>query len=423
MISPVSYERVDGIGVITVDNPPVNALSHSVRQGLQEAIRAAQQDDSSAVLVICAGRTFIAGADITEFGKPPREPHLPDLCSTIEASSKPVVAAIHGTALGGGLEVAMSCHYRCALPGAKVGLPEVKLGLLPGAGGTQRLPRLVGVSAALDMMTSGNPVGAAEAASQGLIDRLLDGELREAALAWCRELVAEGAARRATSELPVNGVPAGILDAYRDTVAKRARGQVAPQRIVDCVEASLTRPFAEGLSLEREKFVECMQSPQSAALRHMFFAEREAAKVRGLAKDTPLREVRKVGVIGAGTMGSGIAMNFANAGMQVALLEVGDEALARGLAIIDRNYEGGVKRGKLSEAQALECRGRIAGTTDYGSLISSSSRRSSRSSTPSAGRVRSSPPIPRTRTSTGSPPSPGGPGTSSGCTSSARRTS
>jgi 3-hydroxyacyl-CoA dehydrogenase len=368
MISPVSYERVDGIGVITVDNPPVNALSHSVRQGLQEAIRAAQQDDSSAVLVICAGRTFIAGADITEFGKPPREPHLPDLCSTIEASSTPVVAAIHGTALGGGLEVAMSCHYRCALPGAKVGLPEVKLGLLPGAGGTQRLPRLVGVSAALDMMTSGNPVGAAEAASQGLIDRLLDGELREAALAWCRELVAEGAARRATSELPVNGVPAGILDAYRDTVAKRARGQVAPQRIVDCVEASLTRPFAEGLSLEREKFVECMQSPQSAALRHMFFAEREAAKVRGLAKDTPLREVRKVGVVGAGTMGSGIAMNFANAGMQVALLEVGDEALARGLAIIDRNYEGGVKRGKLSEAQALECRGRIAGTTDYGSL-------------------------------------------------------
>jgi 3-hydroxyacyl-CoA dehydrogenase len=368
MISPVSYERVDGIGVITVDNPPVNALSHSVRQGLQEAIRAAQQDDSSAVLVICAGRTFIAGADITEFGKPPREPHLPDLCSTIEASSKPVVAAIHGTALGGGLEVAMSCHYRCALPGAKVGLPEVKLGLLPGAGGTQRLPRLVGVSAALDMMTSGNPVGAAEAASQGLIDRLLDGELREAALGWCRELVAEGAARRATSELPVDGVPAGTLDAYRDTVAKRARGQVAPQRIVDCVEASLTRPFAEGLSLEREKFVECMQSPQSAALRHMFFAEREAAKVRGLAKDTPLREVRKVGVIGAGTMGSGIAMNFANAGMQVALLEVGDEALARGLAIIDRNYEGGVKRGKLSEAQALECRGRIAGTTDYGSL-------------------------------------------------------
>ncbi len=368
MASPVSYERVDGFGVITVDNPPVNALSHAVRQGLNDAIRGAQQDDSNAVLVICAGRTFIAGADITEFGKPPREPHLPDLCNTIEASSKPVVAAIHGTALGGGLEVAMSCHYRCALPNAKVGLPEVKLGLLPGAGGTQRLPRLVGVSAALDMMTSGNPVGASEAASLGLVDKLVDGDLFEAALAWCRELVVEGAACRATSELPVESAPAGSLDTYRDTVARRARGQVAPQKIVDCVEASLTRPFDEGLAIEREKFIECMQSPQSAALRHMFFAEREAAKVQGLPKDTPLRPVRKVGVIGAGTMGTGIAMNFANAGMQVALLEVGDEALARGLEIIDRNYRGGIERGKLSEAQALECRGRIAGTTDYESL-------------------------------------------------------
>ncbi|HSN52205.1 MAG TPA: enoyl-CoA hydratase/isomerase family protein, partial [Woeseiaceae bacterium] len=193
MASPVSYERVDGIGVITIDNPPVNALSHAVRQGLHDAIQAAQQDDSKAVLVICAGRTFIAGADITEFGKPPREPHLPDLCNTIEASLKPVVAAIHGTALGGGLEVAMSCHYRCALPGAKTGLPEVKLGLLPGAGGTQRLPRLVGATAALDMITGGNPVGAAEAASLGLIDMVVDGELRAAALAWCRELVAAGA--------------------------------------------------------------------------------------------------------------------------------------------------------------------------------------------------------------------------------------
>ena len=368
MASPVSYERVDGIGVVTVDNPPVNALSHAVRQGLHDAIQAAQQDDSQAVLILCAGRTFIAGADITEFGKPPREPHLPDLCNTIEASSKPVVAAIHGTALGGGLEVAMSCHYRCALPGAKAGLPEVKLGLLPGAGGTQRLPRLVGAVAALDMMTGGNPVGAAEAASLGLIDKLVDGELRAAALAWCRELVAAGAARRVTSELPVAGVPQDTLEAYRDSLAKRARGQVAPQRIVDCVEAALTRPFAEGLAIERGKFMECMQSPQSAALRHMFFAEREAAKVRGLPKDTPLREVRKVGVIGAGTMGGGIAMNFANAGMQVALLEVDDEALARGLGIIERNYEGGVKRGKQTAAQAQECRGRITGSTDYAAL-------------------------------------------------------
>ncbi len=368
MTSPVSYELVDDIGVITVDNPPVNALSHAVRQGLHDAILAAQKDASRAVLIVCAGRTFIAGADITEFGKPPREPHLPDLCNTIEASSKIVVAALHGTALGGGLEVALSCHYRCALPDAKVGLPEVKLGLLPGAGGTQRLPRLIGAQAALDLMTSGNPIGASQAAGLGLIDHVVDGELVDAAINWCRELADNGAARRATSELPVESIPDGAFAEYRSTLARRARGQVAPQRIVDCVEASLTRPFAEGLKIEREAFIDCMRSPQSAALRHMFFAEREAAKVHGLSRDTPLRDVNKVAVIGAGTMGSGIAMNFANAGMQVVLLEVDGEALARGLGIIDRNYQGGVKRGKLTEEKALECRGRITGTTDYESL-------------------------------------------------------
>ena len=369
MTSPVSYELVDDIGVITVDNPPVNALSHAVRQGLDDAIQAARQDASRVVLILCAGRTFIAGADITEFGKPPREPHLPDLCNTIEASPKPVVAALHGTALGGGLEVALSCHYRSAVPGAKLGLPEVKLGLLPGAGGTQRLPRLIGATAALDLIISGNPVDARRAASLGLVDRVVEGDdLREAALAWCRELVEEGAGRRVTSELPVETVPDGTLAEYRETLARRARGQIAPQKIVDCVEASITRPFSEGMRIEREKFIECMQSPQSAALRHMFFAEREAAKVRGLSRDIPLRGVEKVGVIGAGTMGSGIAMNFANAGMQVTLLEVDDGALEKGLAIIDRNYQGSVRRAKLSEEQALECRARISGTTSYESL-------------------------------------------------------
>jgi 3-hydroxyacyl-CoA dehydrogenase len=368
MTSPVSYELVDDIGVITVTNPPVNALSHAVRQGLQDAVHAAQHDASKVLLIVCSGRTFIAGADITEFGKPPREPHLPDLCNTIEASSKVVVAAIHGTALGGGLEVALACHYRCAAPGAKVGLPEVKLGLLPGAGGTQRLPRLIGASHALDMMTSGNPLDAPLAANLGLVDRIVDGELGAAALAWCRELAAQDAPRRKTSDLAADRIAAGVLDEYRGNIAKRARGQLAPLKIVDCVQASLTRPFVEGLQIEREKFIECMRSPQSAALRHMFFAEREAARVQGLPKDTPLREVRKVAVIGAGTMGSGIAMNFANAGMQVALLEVNEEALGKGLGIIDRNYQGGVKRGKMSEDQALACRGRIAGTTDYESL-------------------------------------------------------
>ena len=368
MTSPVSYELVDDIGVITVDNPPVNALSHAVRQDLLAAIQAAQKDASRAVLIVCAGRTFIAGADITEFGMAPREPHLPDLCNTIEASSKLVVAAIHGTALGGGLEVALSCHYRCALPGAKVGLPEVKLGLLPGAGGTQRLPRLVGATAALDMMISGNPTGADQAASLGLIDRVVDGDLAEAALAWCRELADKDTPPRMTSGLAVQSVPDGTLSEYRGTLARRARGQIAPQKIVDCVEASLTQPFAEGLRIEREAFIECMHSPQSAALRHLFFAEREAAKVQGLSIDTPRRDVSRVAVIGAGTMGTGIAMNFASAGIRVALLEVDDEALARGLGTIDRNYQGGVKRGKLTEKMALECRGRITGTTDYASL-------------------------------------------------------
>jgi 3-hydroxyacyl-CoA dehydrogenase len=233
MTAPVGHELVDDIGVITVDNPPVNALSQAVRQGLHDAIHAAQHDTSKVLLIVCSGRTFIAGADITEFGKPAKEPHLPDLCNTIEASSKPVVAAIHGTALGGGLEVALSCHYRCAVAGAKVGLPEVKLGLLPGAGGTQRLPRLIGVSNALDMMTGGNPVGAAAAAQLGLVDHVADGDPGEAGLAWCRELAAQEAEPRVTSERQVDRIPDSVFADYRKVLQKRARGQIAPQKIVD----------------------------------------------------------------------------------------------------------------------------------------------------------------------------------------------
>lgn len=368
MTSPVSYELVDEIGVVTIDNPPVNALSQAVRQGIHDAIDAAQTDASKAVLVLCAGRTFIAGADIREFGQPPQEPHLPDLCAEIENSSKLVVAALHGTALGGGLEVALSCHYRCAVQTAKVGLPEVKLGLLPGAGGTQRTPRLAGAMAALDLITSGNPVDAERAASLGLVDHLVDGDLRDAALEWCRHLVAKKASRRKTSELRVESVSDGVLADYRARLARRARGQVAPQKIIECIEAAMTKPFPDGMATERKKFIECMQSPQSAAMRHLFFAEREAAKVRDLAAGTALRSIEKVGVIGAGTMGGGIAMNFANAGMQVTLLEVSDEALSNGLQTIDRNYMGGIKRGKLTEAEALERRGRITGTTNYATL-------------------------------------------------------
>jgi 3-hydroxyacyl-CoA dehydrogenase len=368
MTSFVSYELVDEIGVVTIDNPPVNALSQAVRQGIHDAIEVAQTDASKAVLILCAGRTFIAGADIREFGQPPQEPHLPDLCAEIENSSKLVVAALHGTALGGGFEVALSCHYRCAVQTAKVGLPEVKLGLLPGAGGTQRTPRLAGAMAALDLITSGNPVDAERAANLGLVDHLVDGDLRDAALEWCRNLVAKKAPRRRTSELRVESVSDGVLADYRARLARRARGQVAPQKIIECIEAAMTKPFPDGMATERKKFIECMQSPQSAAMRHMFFAEREATKVRDLAADTALRSIEQVGVIGAGTMGGGIAMNFANAGMQVTLLEVSDEALSNGLQTIDRNYMGGIKRGKLTEAEALERRGRITGTTNYATL-------------------------------------------------------
>ncbi len=363
-MNPVSYEIVDHIGVITVNSPPVNALSHAVRSGIQEAIRTAQDDTSKAILIICAGRTFIAGADISEFGKPPKEPYLPDLINEIEASTKPVLAAIHGTALGGGFEVTLGCHYRIALETAKVGLPEVKLGLLPGAGGTQRVPRLVGIPAALELILGGVPIPVTDAAEVDLIDEIVSGDLREAALAYAQKLVEGNAPIRRTSEFNVEAVDDGVIDTIRAGLAKSARGQTAPPRIVESVLASLL-PFADGQKRERELFVECMQDPQSAALQHMFFAEREAAKIKGLSRDTEKRAIENVGIIGGGTMGGGIAMSFANAGFSVTLLEINDDALARGLSIIDKNYAGSVKRGKLSDEKASACRSRIRGVTDY----------------------------------------------------------
>ena len=368
MTSPVSYEIVDGIGVITVNYPPVNALSHAVRQGILEAIRAAQQDASRAVLIHCEGRTFIAGADITEFGRPPVEPHLPELLGELEASTKLVVAALHGTALGGGFETALASHYRIALDSAKVGLPEVKLGLLPGAGGTQRVPRLAGVQAALDLIVSGAPIAAGKAVEIGLVDKVVAGDLFAEARAYTQQLLEDGAPIRRTSELDVAPVDEAIFDDYRDSLGKRARSQTAPQRIVACIEAAATMPFEDGLRKERELFMECMQDPQSVALRHMFFAEREAAKIVGLPRDTARRDVQSVGVIGGGTMGGGIAMSFANAGFPVTLIEVSDEALERGLSIVDKNYAGSVKRGKLSSDKATACRELISGATDYAAL-------------------------------------------------------
>ncbi len=365
MNSPVNYEIVDSVGVITIDNPPVNALSAAVRQGLQKAMRAAQDDASQAIVILCAGRTFIAGADITEFGKPPMEPHLPDLLNEIEASAKIVVAALHGTALGGGFETALACHYRIALDSARVGFPEVKLGLFPGAGGTQRLPRLSGIAAAVELMAVGNPIPAQKALELGAIDEIVGEDLGVEAVAYARKLVADGAPVRRTRDLTVESLPGAAFDALRAQIAKQARGLEAPLKMLEAVQANVDRSFDEGLELERRLFTELMTGSQSKALRHIFFAEREAAKVIGLAKDTPPREINSVGIIGGGTMGGGIAMSFANAGFPVTLLEINDEALERGLAIVDRNYAGSVTRGKLSEDNAAACRGRIGGTTDY----------------------------------------------------------
>ena len=369
-MSVTRYEIIDDIAVIRLNNPPVNALSHALRDGICKAIKKAQKDHSKAIVILCEGRTFIAGADITEFGKPPKAPSLQDMLKVIEDSNKIVVAAIHGTALGGGFETALACHYRVALNSAKVGLPEVKLGLLPGAGGTQRTPRLAGVEASLDMITSGNPVAAKKAEKMNLIDVVVEGDLERGAIAYAKSLATDNAQLKRVRdiEIPASKAAPEVFDSARAKAAKRFRGQLAPQNIIRCVEAAVGQDMDKGLATERELFVELMQGPQSSAMRHMFFAEREAAKVIGLAKDTALRDIKSVGIIGAGTMGGGIAMNFANAGIPVTMLEISQEGLDRGMAIIDKNYSITVSKGKMSEAQKAQCLSVISGSTDYQDL-------------------------------------------------------
>tara|TARA_R110002072_G_scaffold142853_3_gene288571 strand:- start:1082 stop:3187 length:2106 start_codon:yes stop_codon:yes gene_type:complete len=371
MTSVVSYEIVSNVGVIKVNSPPVNALSQAVREGILNAVQAAQNDASEAIVLMCEGRTFIAGADITEFGKPPMEPSLPAVLGALENSSKLVIAAIHGTALGGGFETALACHYRCAIPSAKVGLPEVKLGLLPGAGGTQRVPRIAGVKAALDMITAGDPIAAAKACDMGLIDEVLTGDdLQAAAVAYAQDLLESGALLKRVRDITIDpaSIEPGFFDAYRKQVAKRARGQIAQDRIISCVEAAATLPMDEGLEVERKLFTELVTSPQSKAMRHAFFAEREAAKIKGLPKDTTVRDIKKVAIIGGGTMGGGIAMCFANVGIPVVMVEINDEALERGLGIIRKNYSITVKKGRMTEADMDKRMALISGTTDYATL-------------------------------------------------------
>jgi len=369
----VALDRRGRIAVLTVNNPPVNALSHGVRQGLKDGLRQAIGDgQAQAIVIVCAGRTFIAGADITEFGKPPRDPSLHEVLATIESSPKPVVAAVHGTALGGGLEVTLACHYRVGVPAARFGLPEVKLGILPGAGGTQRLPRVVGVEKALQMIVSGDPIGAAEALQHGLIDEIVDGDLTAAGVAFAEKVVSERRPLRKISELAEKVAAARarpeIFAEFRRSVARQTRGFRAPERCIQAVEAAVTLPFAKGLERERELFRELLDSPESRAQRYFFFAEREAAKIPDVPADTPTRDIRKAAVIGAGTMGGGITMNFASAGIPVTVVEVNRDALDRGLAIIRKNYEATAAKGRLTSADVEKRMGLISPTTDFGAV-------------------------------------------------------
>jgi 3-hydroxyacyl-CoA dehydrogenase len=359
------------VAVVTVNSPPVNALSANVRTGIAEAVQKAGADPAvKAVVIHCAGRTFIAGADITEFGKPPKGVPLNEVNAILEACPKPVVAAIHGTALGGGLELALSCHYRVAVPSAKLGLPEVKLGLVPGAGGTQRLPRLVGVERALEVIAFGEPMKAAEAASHGLVDAVVgEGSLKVDAVAFADKLIADAAPLKKVRDRAdkLSADPA-VFAAFRKANARKFRGFEAPEACIQCVEAAVSMPFDEGLKFERDTIMRLMVGTQSLAQRYVFFAERQAAKIPDVPEGTPTRTIAKVGIIGAGTMGGGIAMNFVNVGIPVTIVETKQEALDRGLSVIRKNYDNTARRGRLSMADVETRMGRFTPTLDLSAL-------------------------------------------------------
>jgi 3-hydroxyacyl-CoA dehydrogenase len=365
------FEKRGNVGIIWINNPPVNAISVGVRAALIDGVAKLALDPEIKIGVLaCEGRTFMAGADITEFGKPPLSPGLHEAINAVESSLKPIVAAIHGTAFGGGLEVALGCHYRVAITGAKVGLPEVKLGLLPGAGGTQRLPRLVGVEAALGIIVSGDPVPAAQAAKAGVIDKIVEGDLLEGAIDYAQGLAARNAPLRKVRDLKVDAgnIPAGFFEEARKRVAKEKKNLFAPQRIIDALEAAATLPFEKGMTRERELFLQCAQNSQSKALQHVFFAERKAANVPNLDKNVTKREIKSVAIIGAGTMGGGIAMNFLNVGIPVTLLEMKQDALDRGVGLIRKNYENTASKGKLTLQQVEQRMGLLKPTLSYEDL-------------------------------------------------------
>lgn len=366
--------RKDGeILVVTSNNPPVNALGQAVRAGLADAMAEAAADDRvKAVVIACEGRTFFAGADITEFGKPPVGPSLPEVIDTIEASSKPVIAAIHGTALGGGLEVALGCHYRVAVASARLGLPEVKLGILPGAGGTQRLPRVVGVAEALPMIVTGNPISAAKAETIGLVDKLVaDDGLVASGIAYARSVIGRDSHPVSSTRTDrIGEIPSDsdFFDEFRKTQMRRLKGFQAPEACIEAVKAAIDLPYEDGVKKERELFMRLVSGTQSKALRHVFFAERAAAKIDGIPADTPLIPIEKVGILGAGTMGGGIAMNFLTAGYPVTILEREQAALDRGVSIIRRNYENSAAKGRFTRAQVDKAMGLLTPTLDMKDL-------------------------------------------------------
>ena len=347
------YAVRDGIAVITLNNPPVNGLGNALRAALMEHLKKAEADPAvKAVVLIGSAKAFSGGADIREFGKPRTQPDLQEINDQQDAMKKPLVAAIGGFALGGGLELALGCHYRVALPRAQLGLPEVKLGILPGSGGTQRLPRMVPMADAVKMMTSGNPITAEKAKQYGLVDAVVEGDLLENALSFTKKILSEGKGIRRVRDMKpqIEGDVKAFFAQARDMVAKESKGYPAPLKIVECAEAAATMPFDEGRKVERDNFAYLVGTTESAALRHMFFSERQTSKIPDVPEDTATRPVKKAAVIGAGTMGGGIAMSFANAGIPVTIMDTSQDFLDKGLSKIKANYAGTVSKGRLSQA-------------------------------------------------------------------------
>ena len=372
MTSPITTEKHGDILIIRSNNPPVNSLGHAVRDGLVKGIEEAEADDSvHAVVIIGEGQTFFAGADISEFGTPKAfaEPMLPQVVDRIEACSKPVVAAIHGTALGGGLEVALSAHYRVAVASAKLGVPEVKLGLLPGAGGTQRLPRVAGVQKALEMTTSGTPISAKDAYDVGLVDRIIEGDLLQHAVAYAAECTdVRPLPRSSEKQDKIDGTDASVFDEFIKANPRSFKGFEAPMKNLEAVRVATQKPYAEGVLEERRLFMELMSGTQARAQQYFFFAERKASKIDGIPEDTKPREIKRVGVIGAGTMGGGISMNFLSAGIPVTIVEMSQEALDRGTGVMLRNYEASAKKGKLTDEQVGQAMGLLKPTLNFDDL-------------------------------------------------------